>query len=102
QYLRFWRRYLEYQPPTAVVIIGLLAVGGLAWLWRRQRDIAAMALTLFLLLPLPFFLLSTSHFFASRYFSMILPVLLLLVAVGAVQIGYSLGRGISRRSRIVA
>ena len=62
--------------------LAALSVAGFAVLWRRHRPLAVLAGGALALLPIPFFFLDVTHWYHSRYFSALTPVLALLVTLG--------------------
>ncbi|MCC6698593.1 MAG: glycosyltransferase family 39 protein [Candidatus Hydrogenedentes bacterium] len=82
QYVQFLSVFL----PQAGLLIQVLVVGamcvGFAVLWRRLRCLATIVAAQFMLPPLPFLFLPSSHWYAAKYFCNVAPLFVILTSIG--------------------
>jgi 4-amino-4-deoxy-L-arabinose transferase-like glycosyltransferase len=73
------------------LLVFLLLCGAIS-LWLRVPALAAPLTAVFVMLPVPFFLVDSTHFYAPRYFSIVVPICALVVAMGVDTVAASCGR----------
>ena len=71
----------------AMVVLGLLAAGGLLTLLVRRRTLGVLCAATLLLVPLPFFLIEVTHWHEAKYYAPLFAVLVLCIGVGLGEIG---------------
>jgi len=84
QYAEYLLDFTPLKPERARWALAVLACAGLGALWARNRCLATIFTSQFLLAPLPYLVLDSSHWFASRYFCSLTPLYLVLIATGIV------------------
>lgn len=96
QYAQFVEDFAPVEPGPFRYGLALLAVVGLGALVARDRCLAAIVAAQFLLPPLPFFIGHSNHWYTSRYFCSVLPLYVLLIALGMVTVAVFITRLSSR------
>lgn len=88
EYAGYFSDYVEGATGGLAALLIALGIIGLVDLIRRRAP-AALAIGAALILPpLPFFFVTVTHFYHPRYFSAVLPFVLLLVAGGVAAAGH--------------
>ncbi|MCC6695504.1 MAG: glycosyltransferase family 39 protein [Candidatus Hydrogenedentes bacterium] len=86
EYAEFVEGFLPVPNPAPQLALAVAALVGMIVLWRRNRALAFLFLVQFLLAPIPYFLLKSSHWYAPRYFCNLTPLYVALVAGGIVAV----------------
>ncbi len=84
QYARYILDFTPSEPEAMRYGYAILAIAGMVVLCTRQRCFAVLIGSQFILAPIPYLLIHTSHWFASRYFCSLTPLYLILIGVGIV------------------
>ncbi|GMV93809.1 MAG: hypothetical protein AMXMBFR82_35870 [Candidatus Hydrogenedentota bacterium] len=84
QYAGYIGDFAPVEPGPFRYGLVLFAVVGFGALVARDRCLAAIVAAQFLIPPIPFFIMHSSHWYASRYFCSVLPLYVLLIALGMV------------------
>ncbi|MCL4694449.1 MAG: glycosyltransferase family 39 protein [Candidatus Hydrogenedentes bacterium] len=91
----YWGYLIEFMPGRSAipkaVCASILAVGALA-LCRTQPILFGLIAAQFILVPIPLFMITVSHWFVERYFCSIYPFYHLLMAIGVVVLAEYAGR----------
>ncbi len=101
-YLQYWSEMFTFQQEGWKTKYLLLALGlcGFVAVLRRRPSFAIVAFSTCCLLPLPLFLLRVSHQYGNRYFSMLVPIGYLLIAVGIVSVARLVSSRLPRRRTV--
>ncbi|GMV93517.1 MAG: hypothetical protein AMXMBFR82_32950 [Candidatus Hydrogenedentota bacterium] len=91
----YWGYLVEFMPGRSaipkVVCASIFAVGALA-LCRTQPLLFGLIAAQFIVVPIPFFMVTVSHWFVERYFCSVYPFYHLLMALGLVVLAEYAGR----------
>lgn len=96
EYARYVADFVPLEPRPFELALALVAALGTGALWRRDRCLFTIVAAQFIIPPLPFFLIHSSHWYASRYFCSVLPLYTLLIALGLVAVAAFLARALRR------
>ena len=93
-YLPFYKEYFPYTSPWAGWLLLALALVGFVYGWRRSMCFGMMATFVVFFLPLPFTLIKIPNNpgYLSRYFSIQIPVAILLAALGVAALAHVMAR----------
>jgi hypothetical protein len=92
EYVQYAGSFAPVQPNAIRYILAPFAVLGLGVLWIRNRCLALLFTVQFLIPPVPFFLVHSNHWYASRYFCSVLPLYVIAIALGLVTTATLAGR----------
>lgn len=92
EYVGYAASFAPVQPNQLRYILAPFAILGLGVLWIRNRCLALLFTVQFLIPPVPFFLVHSNHWYASRYFCSVLPLYVILIALGLVTTATLAGR----------
>ncbi len=96
EYARYVADFVPLEPRPFELVLAIVAALGLVVLWRRDRCLFAIVGAQLVIPPLPFFLMHSNHWYASRYFCSALPLYTLLIALGLVAVAAFLARALRR------
>ncbi len=94
QYLQYYADFFRQWPLHWQYILAGLGAWGLLRLWVRHRSMAALLTGLHVLMPLPFFFVTSPHFYGARYFSPLLPAAMISLAFGLTDIVFLAGEAV--------
>jgi len=86
EYLKYFTNYFDNFSMLSGSVFIVLALLGLRFLYKKSSALACILTTSFIVTPIPFLILSTTHWYHSRYFCPLLPFVLLMVTGGLVYV----------------
>lgn len=96
RYAGFLVEYLAVKPIPVQAALWLCMAVGFVCLWRRARPLAWLLGAALILLPLPMMAVRTTHFWVARHLCFLLPLMLVLGALGVICAADGLGAALRR------
>jgi len=94
----FPKKFFPLGSTSARALLVLTGLWGLGTLLRRDRPMALMFFSAMFLLPIPFFFVDMSHFYAARHMAFVVPLSVVCIAVGMCSLGQRLRTSIEHRA----
>ena len=82
EYLGYFPQYFEKLGVIMGSVFVLLSLLGIRYLWKKSQALVCILLGAIIVTPIPFFILSTTHWYHPRYFCSVIPLVIMLLTGG--------------------